>query len=107
MFVGVNLTFFPQHFLGLAGLPRRYSDFPDSFTEWNTLSSLGSAISIVAVLWFIYVIYDAFVREIPFVTWLENEDQAPSLEWVQLSPPNIHTYNELPFIYAPRATTLF
>nr|YP_009257426.1 cytochrome c oxidase subunit I [Haliclystus antarcticus]ANH09487.1 cytochrome c oxidase subunit I [Haliclystus antarcticus] len=106
MFIGVNLTFFPQHFLGLAGLPRRYSDFPDSFTEWNTVSSFGSAISIIGVLWFVYVVYDAFVREIPFVTWLENENQAPSLEWVQLSPPNIHTYNELPFIYAPRVITL-
>nr|AET13232.1 cytochrome c oxidase subunit 1 [Craterolophus convolvulus] len=104
MFIGVNLTFFPQHFLGLAGLPRRYSDFPDSFTEWNTLSSLGSAISIVAVLWFIYIIYDAFVREVPFVTWLENPEVAPSLEWVQVSPPTIHTYNELPFIYAPQAS---
>nr|AER54583.1 cytochrome c oxidase subunit 1 [Lucernaria janetae] len=103
MFIGVNLTFFPQHFLGLAGLPRRYSDFPDSFTEWNTVSSFGSAISIIAVLWFIYIVYDAFVKEIPFVTWLETSDVAPSLEWIQLSPPTIHTYNELPYIYAPRA----
>lgn len=66
MFIGVNLTFFPQHFLGLAGLPRRYSDFHDSFAGWNLISSLGSVISIVGVVWFIFIVYDAFAREIKF-----------------------------------------
>nr|WOE91003.1 cytochrome c oxidase subunit 1 [Acromitus sp. 1 MKL-2023] len=101
MFVGVNTTFFPQHFLGLAGMPRRYSDFPDSFIGWNIISSLGSAISIIAVLFFVYIIYDAFYREVKFVGWSNNSGYQPSLEWIQNSPPTHHTYDELPFVFAP------
>ena len=48
MFIGVNLTFFPQHFLGLAGMPRRYSDYP-------AISSIGAIISIVSVVWFLFL----------------------------------------------------
>ena len=99
-FIGVNLTFFPQHFLGLAGMPRRYSDFPDSMSTWNLVSSLGSTISIIGVLWFIFIIYDAFVREEKFVSWYDNNYASnPTLEWVFNSPPEHHTYNELPLIY--------
>ena len=101
MFIGVNATFFPQHFLGLAGMPRRYSDFPDGFAGWNLISSLGSAISIIATLLFIYIIYDAFHREIKFVGWSNNSGYQPSLEWIQNSPPSHHTYEELPFVFAP------
>nr|YP_010133403.1 cytochrome c oxidase subunit I [Exaiptasia diaphana]CDG50911.1 cytochrome c oxidase subunit I [Exaiptasia diaphana]CDG50925.1 cytochrome c oxidase subunit I [Exaiptasia diaphana] len=101
MFIGVNLTFFPQHFLGLAGFPRRYSDFIDGFAGWNLVSSLGSTISIVGVIWFVYIVYDAYVREIKFIGWVENTGASwSSLEWVQPSPPMSHTYNELPFVYS-------
>nr|YP_004940462.1 cytochrome c oxidase subunit I [Cassiopea xamachana]AER54471.1 cytochrome c oxidase subunit 1 [Cassiopea xamachana] len=101
MFIGVNTTFFPQHFLGLAGMPRRYSDFPDGFAGWNLISSIGSAISIVATILFIYIIYDAFYREIKFVGWTNNNGYQPSLEWVHNSPPSHHTYEELPFVFVP------
>jgi cytochrome c oxidase subunit 1 len=60
MFIGVNLTFFPMHFAGLAGMPRRIPDYPDSFVNWNYYSSFGSIISIISVVFFIFLIVDAF-----------------------------------------------
>ena len=98
MFIGVNLTFFPQHFLGLAGLPRRYSDFHDSFAGWNQISSVGSVISILGVILFIYIVWDAYYHEILFLGWVEESYGHSSLEWAQVSPPAPHTYNELPII---------
>jgi heme/copper-type cytochrome/quinol oxidase subunit 1 len=96
MFIGVNLTFFPQHFLGLAGFPRRYSDFHESFTGWNQLSSLGSVISLLGIIVFIYVVWDAFVWEIPFQGWDLDRKGFNTLEWVHVSPPLGHSYIELP-----------
>jgi cytochrome c oxidase subunit 1 len=60
-FVGVNVCFFPMHFLGLAGMPRRIPDFPDSYSGWNTIATFGSIITTVATLFFVYVIYVTFV----------------------------------------------
>jgi cytochrome c oxidase subunit 1 len=56
-FVGVNLTFFPMHFLGLAGMPRRIPDFPDAFAEWNAVASFGSYVSAISALFFFYIVY--------------------------------------------------
>lgn len=63
MFIGVNLTFFPMHMLGLAGMPRRIPDFPDPFTGWNLIASFGSIISIVSSALFLYIIYDLLAGE--------------------------------------------
>ena len=56
-FIGVNITFFPMHFLGLAGMPRRIPDFPDAYSGWNAVASYGSYISAVGAVFFFYVVY--------------------------------------------------
>jgi cytochrome c oxidase subunit 1 len=96
-FVGVNLTFFPQHFLGLAGMPRRYIDYPDAYAGWNLVSSLGSYISLLSTLFFIVIMVRAYLggREAAANPWGEG---ATTLEWTLPSPPPFHTYEELPQI---------
>nr|YP_054519.1 cytochrome c oxidase subunit I [Triops longicaudatus]AAT69268.1 cytochrome c oxidase subunit 1 [Triops longicaudatus] len=95
MFIGVNLTFFPQHFLGLAGMPRRYSDYPDAYTSWNVVSSIGSMISFVATLGFIFIIWEALVAKRPILFTLSLNS---SIEWTHNLPPADHSYVELPHI---------
>lgn len=102
-FVGVNLTFFPMHFLGLAGMPRRIPDYPDAFAGWNMLCSFGSYLSIVASLFFFYVVYVTLTRgEIcAHNPWQLGKDKTTlSLEWTLTSPPAYHTFEELPAIKA-------
>nr|QWQ55626.1 cytochrome c oxidase subunit I [Ocellarnaca sp.] len=95
MFLGVNLTFFPQHFLGLAGMPRRYSDYPDAFTSWNIVSSLGSTISFIGILMLIFIIWESMITN---RTTIFPLNMTSSLEWFQDTPPTEHSYNELPIL---------
>jgi cytochrome c oxidase subunit 1 len=110
LFVGVNLTFFPQHFLGLAGMPRRVPDYPDAFSGWNAISSFGSLISVIATLLFCYIIYDIFANQpvcsnnswaVPsYYTSIKNFKEEPhtsnTLEWTLASPIPFHAFKMLP-----------
>ncbi len=94
-FIGVNLLFFPMHFLGLAGMPRRIPDYPDAFGGWNYIASIGSYISAFSTLFFIYIIYRLF-RDKKKVTANPWGVGADTLEWTVSSPPPFHTFEELP-----------
>nr|YP_010990326.1 cytochrome c oxidase subunit I [Sinolapotamon palmatum]WOW98742.1 cytochrome c oxidase subunit 1 [Sinolapotamon palmatum] len=95
MFIGVNLTFFPQHFLGLNGMPRRYSDYPDAYSTWNIMSSMGSMISFIAALSFMVIIWESLSsnRPVIFPPYLPS-----SIEWKHNYPPADHSYMEIPLI---------
>nr|UGN61564.1 cytochrome c oxidase subunit I [Paracyba sp.] len=93
MFLGVNLTFFPQHFLGLSGFPRRYSDYPDIYLSWNLMSSLGSMMSLISVVIMMFIIWESMIAK---RTTIFSTNNNTSIEWLQKSPPEEHSYSELP-----------
>jgi cytochrome c oxidase subunit 1 len=94
-FVGANLTFFPQHFLGLAGMPRRIPDYPDVYAGWNYVSSIGSYIGAASAILFLYIVWRAFAagKPCPNNQWGEG---AKTMEWQLPSPPAFHTFEKLP-----------
>ena len=109
LFIGVNVTFFPQHFLGLQGMPRRISDYPDAFAGWNLISSIGSIISVAATWLFLYILYAQLVegKSTSRYPWLTPQFYSDSLqtllkraynglEWSLNSPPKPHAFVSLP-----------
>jgi cytochrome c oxidase subunit 1 len=97
IFIGVNLTFFPQHFLGLAGIPRRYSDYPDAYTKWNVVSRIGSIVSFVALLFFIFLLWEAFSSQRGVIS---ASHMPTSLEWRDTLPLDFHNQPETIIITA-------
>jgi cytochrome c oxidase subunit 1 len=95
IFIGVNLTFFPQHFLGLAGIPRRYSDYPDAYSTWNIISTIGSTISLIGILIFLFIIWESLTTHRNNIYPLQFSS---SIEWFQSIPPAEHSFNELPIL---------
>ena len=109
LFIGVNVTFFPQHFLGLQGMPRRISDYPDAFAGWNLISSFGSIISVIATWLFLHIVYLQLVegKSVSRYPWLTPQFYTDylqsllnraysSLEWCLNSPPKPHAFVSLP-----------
>ena len=95
IFLGVNLTFFPIHFLGLAGIPRRYSDYPDSYQLWNVVARIGSIISIVSVIFFLFILWESLVSH---RVALRSNSRSTSLEIIHRFPPINHRYASIPII---------
>jgi cytochrome c oxidase subunit 1 len=110
-FIAVNITFFPQHFLGLQGMPRRISDYPDAYTGWNIISSIGSLLSIIATGIFLNLLYNQLVYGKSalrdqwkvigfFVDTVRSANRwAHSLEWSLDSPPKVHAFINAPSSY--------
>jgi cytochrome c oxidase subunit I len=96
-FIGVNLAFFPMHFLGLAGMPRRIPDYPAAFAGWNFVSSIGAFISYGSALFFIFIVFHTLFagKRVGANYWGEG---ATTLEWQLSSPPPFHSYEEVPVI---------
>jgi cytochrome c oxidase subunit 1 len=96
-FIGVNLTFFPMHFLGLAGMPRHLADYPEAFAGWNFVASIGAYIGFASTLFFVFIVAHTLLagRRIGANPWGEG---ATTLEWQLPSPPPFHSYEEVPLV---------
>jgi cytochrome c oxidase subunit 1 len=98
MFIGANIAFFPMHFLGLAGMPRRIADYPNAFAGWNLVSSVGSYISFAGFIVFLFGLAYALSRKVHAAAnpWGAG---ATTLEWTLPSPPPFHSHETPPRIY--------
>lgn len=96
IFVGVNMTFFPQHFLGLNGMPRRYRDYPDVYIWWNIVSSIGSIISLFGVVLFVMLVWDGLLNSCKDVLGFYISS---SMDWGNGVVPEDHTFNQIVVIY--------
>jgi len=110
LFIGVNTTFMPQHFLGLAGMPRRIPDYPDAFEGWNYVSSIGSLISVMSMALFLYTVYNMLTDQPKAVgnvwgqpqffsstpLYLTESNTTTTLEWGVDSPTPFHAFRMLP-----------
>ncbi len=96
-FIGVNMTFFPMHFMGLAGMQRRVPDYPDAFAGWNVVASTGAWISVASLMVFLLVLWQTFTsrEKLPANPWGQG---ATTLEWTLPSPPPFHTFEHQPMI---------
>lgn len=94
-FIGTNVTFLPQHFLGLAGMPRRVPDYPDAFIPWNYVSSIGSYISFFSAIFFVFIVVHLFIKGKKVGN---NPWGGDTLEWTVSSPPPFHTFEKPPIV---------
>lgn len=112
IFIGANVLFMPMHFLGINGMPRRIPDYPDAFTGWNYVASVGSIISLISVLLFIYILYDQLYNGLnnkinnksvlynKAPDFMESNNifsinviKSSSIEFLLNSPPAVHSFN--------------
>jgi len=110
-FIGVNLTFFPMHFLGLSGMPRRIPDYADAFAAWNSLASFGSFINLFSSFLFLYILYSSLANyqlRQPYFNptiidyfWFNHSPNPSSIEWSLMSPPSFHCFSHQPVILSP------
>lgn len=96
MFIGANITFFPQHFLGRQGMPRRYIDYPEQFGLWNHISSYGAFITGISLLFFLWVVWHTLTKGEKVTERAYWGDHAETLEWTLSNPPPAHTFETLP-----------
>jgi cytochrome c oxidase subunit 1 len=96
MFIGANITFFPQHFLGRQGMPRRYIDYPEQFALWNQVSSWGAFLSFASFLLFFYIVWYTVTRGEKLTEKAYWGEHADTLEWTLPNPPPAHTFEQLP-----------